>query len=595
MVDWDMLQIEEKQDEEGRIQIITDDQLYLLLGLRDEDEKAEEARQNAAKASAEGVSVVDGTHGAAIPIDDAIPEERVMVHDKNNPCMDLGSKYPNMKEFRLAMRQFAMNKEFELGIEKTDPSRYRGYCKGDGCCWRIVGRVQSDNKTIMVTVVMDGHTCTSSSRRKTTTPTSAWVADKAIPILRKSPNMGAKELQSRLQDDHKCTIAYDTVWKGKEKALQELYGSWEESFQQLYNWKVEVLKRSPSSVIEIDTKEVDGRVYFHRFFCALGPCIEGFLGGCRPYLSIDSTALSGRWNGHLASACGLDGHNWMYPLAFGFMVSETEDNWTWFMRQLHKAIGDLPLLAICTDACKRLENAVKEVFPRVEQRECFRHLMQNFIKRFSGDTFQQMHHSLLWMRCAFNPAIKCDYVTNNLAKCFNNWISDIKDLPVTELVDKLREMIMILWEKRRRIGERLHGKILPAILHQLKARTRGLGHLTVVKADSNAAQVWDNSNKQARHVVKSHEHECTCLEWQHTGKPCQHALAFITTQQARNVKMENFVDDYYSLEKFKEVYKRLIEPLPDKSQWPNVELPFELGAPLAKSWKTKKKEDQRLP
>ena len=130
--------------------------------------------------------------------------------------------------------------------------------------------------------------------------------------------------------------------------------------------------------MEIEVLEVDGKVYFHRFFCALKPCIDGFLEGCRPYLSIDSTALNGRWNGHLASTVAVDDHNWMYPLAFGFIASETEDNWTWFMTQLKKAIGDPPLLAVCTDACKGLENAVKRVFPKAEQRECFLHLMKKF-------------------------------------------------------------------------------------------------------------------------------------------------------------------------------------------------------------------------
>jgi transposase-like protein len=40
------------------------------------------------------------------------------------------------------------------------------------------------------------------------------------------------------------------------------------------------------------------------------------------------------------------------------------------MSQLKKAIGDLPLLAVCTDACKGLENAVKLVFPQADQRFC---------------------------------------------------------------------------------------------------------------------------------------------------------------------------------------------------------------------------------
>jgi hypothetical protein len=47
---------------------------------------------------------------------------------------------------------------------------------------------------------------------------------------------------------------------------------------------------------------------------------------------------------------------------------------------------------------------------------------------------------------------------------------------------------------------------------------------------------------------------------------CQHALVLITAQQSINVKMEDFVHDYYSMERFKNAYKRLIEPLPDKTQ-----------------------------
>jgi hypothetical protein len=41
---------------------------------------------------------------------------------------------------------------------------------------------------------------------------------------------------------------------------------------------------------------MEDQLYFQRFFCALKPCIDGFLEGCRPYLSIDATTLNGRWN-----------------------------------------------------------------------------------------------------------------------------------------------------------------------------------------------------------------------------------------------------------------------------------------------------------
>jgi hypothetical protein len=129
--------------------------------------------------------------------------------------------------------------------------------------------------------------------------------------------------------------------------LKELYGSWEESFQLLYSWKEAVLAVMPDSVVEIDVILEDGKYYFSQFFYAFGPCISRFRDGCKHYLSVDSTTLNGRWNGHLASATGVDGHNWMYPVSFGFFQSETVDNWIWFMTQMKKVVGDMTLLAIC--------------------------------------------------------------------------------------------------------------------------------------------------------------------------------------------------------------------------------------------------------
>jgi hypothetical protein len=123
------------------------------------------------------------------------------------------------------------------------------------------------------------------------------------------PQLGVKKLQKRLQDKFNVVIGYDTVWKGKEKAMAELYGTWEKNFQQLLRWKEAVMEISPDSVIEINYHMDGEKMYFHRFFCALSRCTEGFREGCRPYLNVDSTRLNGRWCGQLAAACGVDGQN----------------------------------------------------------------------------------------------------------------------------------------------------------------------------------------------------------------------------------------------------------------------------------------------
>jgi hypothetical protein len=573
-----------------------------VLGLKGEDDRKKQEREKRTC----GVGPSNGENGcdeclAVIPIFQHLLGERKMF-DRNNLVMDPGSLYPNMKEFRLAMRQYTIEKEFELGVEAMDKMRYRGYCCGGDCPWSINARL--DHKgwdVVVVSVLNDVHDCTSSGQRRTSTPTSTWVAYKAILILMSEPDLGAKKLQKRLQEKYNGVVVYDTVWKGKDKAMAALYGTWEENFQQLLNWKATVMEVSPDSVIEFDCHMVGEKMYFRRFFCALGPCTQGFREGCHPYLSVDSTRLNGRWCGQLAAACGLDGQNWMYPVAFGFLDSETQDNWRWFMDNLRKAIRDPPLLVVSSDACKGLENVANVVFPHVEQRECFRHLMKNYVKKYAGAKHMypavrayrkvvhkhhkalvrcnteicewlDTYHSLLWYRGNFNPAIKCDYVTDNMAESFNNWMKDIKDLPVYEVANKLREKIIELFHHRCRIGWMFEGKILSPVLRVLKARTKGLCHLSYVKGDNYDAEVTDNSNCHSKFVLRALHKECQCDEWQHTGLLCQHAICLIIAQPFQDVKLEEFVDDYYSVEKFKNYYKRVVVPLGDKSFWLQVDI-----------------------
>ena len=303
----------------------------------------------------------------------------------------------------------------------------------------------------------------------------------------------------------------------------------------------------------------------------------------------------------------------MFPVAFGLFETETEENWVWFMRQLRRSIGHMDPLAISTDACKGLTNAVKEVFPRAEGRECHAHMMLNLYSHYAGSVFRYMfpaarvykpsssdyfmskifaeapelpeylaiHHSQLWKRSQFNPDIKVDYINNNLAECLNNWVKDIKVRPVHILMDNIRGMIMKLLNIRREIGRRLRGHMLPPVVQQLHKRSRGLAHLKVLPSTSRSCEVVDMSKSGKRDVVNIQLRECTCLEWQHTGKPCDHALAFLVKKRTLP-HLDQYLSDYYSMEKFRAAYAGSVEPCTDPSQWPQVQLSFELCQPVTK-------------
>ncbi|CAD6266896.1 unnamed protein product [Miscanthus lutarioriparius] len=348
------------------------------------------------------------------------------------------------------------------------------------------------------------------------------------------------------------------------------------------SFKAEVEKTNPGSLVDIEYEKVGKKMRFTRMFVALKSCVDGFLNGCRPFLGVDSTHLTGKWKGQLASATAIDGNNWMFPVCHGVFGSETTDNWEWFFSRLHQAIGSPLGLVISTDAGKGIDSAITKVFKNwVEHRECMRHLVANFQKRFRGEVFEkhlwpacrayQRHrfeehynlmyeacpeamkwihntHKHLWTRHLFSEASKCDYVTNNIAETFNGWVTYEKSLHVVDLMDRIRQMEMDKMFLRRKIARKLEGKILPKVMKELNTRSRGLKY------------VW--------------------RRWQVTGLPCTHTLCIITSFRGYNI--EDYVHEYYYVAKFKKAYEKSVKPMTDRKQWPKMDPRFKLWPPILK-------------
>ncbi|XP_025800089.1 uncharacterized protein LOC112879881 [Panicum hallii] len=58
---------------------------------------------------------------------DPLPLMPVMAYDRDVPPMSVGSLYPNMEQFKLALSQHAIKHEFEYDTKKNDPGRLRAY------------------------------------------------------------------------------------------------------------------------------------------------------------------------------------------------------------------------------------------------------------------------------------------------------------------------------------------------------------------------------------------------------------------------------------------------------------------------------------
>jgi len=159
-VDWATLQIVETHDDEGRIEVMSESRMCEFLGLTEEGTTNESTNVPTQGFGCRMDEQVNDTalgqdiDGAAIPTSDAVPGEMVITYDKKNPSMEVGTMYPTMEEFKLAVWQFAINKEFHLRVEKSTKTVYRAYCNsGDEdrpCIWRINGRKLQGSATTEV-------------------------------------------------------------------------------------------------------------------------------------------------------------------------------------------------------------------------------------------------------------------------------------------------------------------------------------------------------------------------------------------------------------------------------------------------------------
>jgi hypothetical protein len=153
--------------------------------------------------------------------------------------------------------------------------------------------------------------------------------------------------------------------------------------------------------------------------------------------------------------------------------------------------------------------------------------------------FLQDNHTKLWTRSQFSTLSKVDYVTNNLSESCNHWVKPEKGRHLDDLLDAIRQKLLIKWNHRRKIARQMEGKILKHIIDDLKERSHNLD-IDVVTSMDGIAEVVARGGSGFRFVVNLDERTCSCRAWQVSGIPCKHALAFITS--IRGEKIEEYIE-----------------------------------------------------
>lgn len=116
----------------------------------------------------------------------------------------------------------------------------------------------------------------------------------------------------------------------------------------------------------------------------------------RRVIVIDAAHLKGRFLGMMFLAVAMDGNNNIVPIAFGVGISETTDEWGWFLSMLRECIGFPEGLVFMSDRAPAISSAISATFPNTPHALCCRHLEMNAKSR---DKRIMTHHTAYWKAC----------------------------------------------------------------------------------------------------------------------------------------------------------------------------------------------------
>jgi hypothetical protein len=280
-------------------------------------------------------------------------------------------------------------------VSKSSQVKWAIYCSK--CEWYLRAcKRKRNNIGLWEIIIYNGpHTCTSSGIQSDGKMADAKFIEQQIHHLVAVDHAAKiKLLHAHMLSDWNCDCSYYKIWDAKQRAIGNIYGDWDESYETLPKFLKVVQDLNPGTEVHFANRDTNnaGIVFFHRVFWAFAPCIAGFA-HCRPVISIDSTHLYGRFEEKLLIAMAIDAKNEVYPLAFTVVESENKNSWKWFLSCIRRYVTNRNL-CIISDRHGGIIEAIREDPlwrpPNGHHRFCLRHVTSNFNQQYKDKQLKNL-------------------------------------------------------------------------------------------------------------------------------------------------------------------------------------------------------------
>lgn len=520
-----------------------------------------------------------------------VPETSLTLADNT---LAIGREFPDVETCRRTLKDIAIALHFDLRIVKSDRSRFIAKCSKEGCPWRVHVAKCPGVPTFSIRTLIGEHTCEGVQNLHHQQASVGWVARSVEDRIRNNPQYKPKEILQDIQDQHGVAVSYMQAWRGKERSMAALHGTFEEGYGLLAGYCEQLRKANPGSIA---TVYATGDNCFQRVFISYQASIYGFLNACRPLLEIDRAHLKGKYLGALLCAAAIDADDALFPLAIAIVDVESDENWMWFMSELRKLLGvntdSMPRLTILSERQRGMVEAVETHFPSAFHGFCLRYVSENFRDTFKNpklvNIFWNAVYSLTpiefeskisemveilqdvipWFRqfppqlwaVAYFEGVRYGHFTLGVTELLYNWALEGHEIPIVQMMEHIRHQLMSWFNDRRAMSMRWNSVLVPSAEKRIQEAIADAPCYQVLRANEVEFEIVST---ERTNIVDIQTRACSCHRWQLYGLPCAHAAAALISC-GQNAQL--FADHCFTVHSYRETYSQIIYPIPDKCLW----------------------------
>ncbi|XP_057721250.1 uncharacterized protein LOC130935500 [Arachis stenosperma] len=534
------------------------------------------------------------THSLALTNASQTVAEQPLIIRQEQPLV-IGQEFPDVETCRRTLKDIAIAMHFDLRIVKSDRSRFIAKCSKEGCPWRVHVAKCPGVSTFTIRTLHGDHTCEGVRNLHHQQASVGWVARSVEARIRDNPQYKPREILQDIRDQHGVAVSYMQAWRGKERSMAALHGTFEEGYRLLPAYCEQIRKTNPGSIASVVATGQEN--CFQRLFISYRASIYGFINACRPLLELDRAHLKGKFLGSLLCAAAVDADDALFPLAIAIVDTESDENWMWFMSELRKLLGvntdNMPRLTILSERQRGIVEAVETHFPTASHGFCLRYVSENFRDTFkntklvnifwnavyaltaaefeskisemieiSQDVIPWFQHfpPHLWA-VAYFEGVRYGHFTLGVTELLYNWALECHELPIVQMMEHIRQQMVSWFNDRQDTGMRYTSILVPSAEKRIMEAIADAHCYQVLRANEVEFEIVST---ERTNIVDIRSRECSCRRWQLYGLPCAHAAAALISC-GHNAHM--FAEPCFTVQSYRMTYSQTINPIPDKSEW----------------------------